>query len=156
MTVQTLSRTLGAQDQIEEFFREAAEDFLKDFGFLIKPDLPIEEKKNVMDIFRAFGNFSVRLWSQKYDVTYRTLRTLQNRPFMSSSLEMAAADAVKLEENDKSLDGRPVVVVLQPLIEGHGTPDGKEYNKRKIWSKAKVWVSSDTGPRLKGEERVLE
>ena len=55
---------------------------------------------------------------------------------------MEAARAVRLEENDAALDGRPIPVVVQPLITARGTPKGKDYQKRKIWSKAVVWVSS--------------
>ena len=154
MTVQTLCQAVGARERIEQLYRAVAEAFLADFTFLVRSELPEEEKESLINTFRAFGDFSIRLWSQKYHVEYSGLWRLRDRRFMLAAPDMIAADAVKLDENDKSLDGRPIAVVLQPLIEGYGTPDGKEYNKRRIWSKAKVWVSSgSTEGCARGKQR---
>ena len=145
-TVQTLSQALEAPQRIEEHYQESVDDFLQKYGFLIQPELSQRERESLLDVYRTFGNFALQLWSQKYDILYRSLPWFQDWVFMSSAQEMIAARAVKLDDQDRSLDGRPIALVLQPLIQGFGTPDGKEYRKAKVWSKAVVWISRDQHP----------
>src|SRR5439155_25802344 len=91
-------------------------------------------------------------------VAYYGVEHFAKKSFSVHSTEMEAARAVRLEENDTALDGRPIPVVVQPLIVAWGTPEGKDYQKRKIWSKAVVWVSSkDTlSPAASLQRTLLE
>jgi hypothetical protein len=99
-------------------------------------------KTQLLDVVVEFGLLALQLWSQKSHVVYHGLNYFSKLSFSVNSDEMQAARVVRLEENDARLDGRPIPIVVQPLIVAFGTPDGKDYQKRKIWSKAVVWVSN--------------
>ena len=120
--------------------------FLERYAPLLDPDIEDQDKRRLLDIVMDFGSLALQLWSQKSEVVCYGLRSFSEQPFSVGSGEMRAARAVRLEENDPALDGRPIPVVVQPLIVAFGTPEGEGYQKRKIWSKAVVWVSSKNKP----------
>jgi hypothetical protein len=100
------------------------------------------DRQLLFGIVGDFGLFALQLWSQKSFVVSSGLKYFSELVFLVNSDEMEAARAVKLEERDTGLDGRPIPVVVQPLIVAFGTPEVKDYQKRKIWSKAVAWVSN--------------
>ncbi len=115
----------------------------------MRPDVPQAAKDELLAIVTAFGNFAIELWSQKYQVRYFCLNKFENRPYRESDEDTELARAVGVEDGDMSLDGRPIPCVVQPLIVGAGSNDGKDYDKSRVWSKAVVWVSKDGKPAPK-------
>lgn len=100
---------------------------------------------DLFTIVQSFSKFAIQLWSQKSEVNCYYLEDFANHRFHQADEQTEIARAVGIDDGDKSLDGRPVPVVVQPLILGFGTHDGKDYNNFKVWSKAVVWVSKDQG-----------
>jgi hypothetical protein len=127
---------------LQQYAESVTESFLKRYAKLLDPEMDGQDKRRLLDIVIEFGSFALKLWSQKSVISIYGLRHFSEKAFSVSSAEMEAARAVRLEESDSGLDGRPIPVVVQPLIVAYGTPEGKDYEKRKIWSKAVVWVSS--------------
>jgi hypothetical protein len=113
-------------------------DFCKDF---VRPGLDEVAEQDLLSIVTAFGNFAIELWSQKYNMGYFGLDSFEGDVYKASDERMELARAVGAEEGDVSLDGRPIPCVVQPLILGYGSSDGKNYDKYRVWSKAVVWVS---------------
>jgi hypothetical protein len=119
-------------------------DFCKDF---VRSGLDEVAKADLLGIVAAFGDFAIELWSQKYVVRYLCLNSFERGVYKVGDGRMELARAVGVEEGDVSLDGRPIPCVVQPLILGYGTSDGKNYDKERVWSKAVVWVSKDGKPK---------
>lgn len=145
-TVGVLSSGEEAKKALNDVYNETTTEFLRKYACLINPGITVDEQQQLRDVVVDFGEFALQLWSQKYDVKYQTLKQLECRSFSVTAEDMEAARAVRLDENDTALDGRPIQAVVQPLIEGYGTPEGKEYDKRKIWSRAVVWISNKNRP----------
>lgn len=123
------------------------EKLLKFCEQFLSPDLPQEAKEELLGIVTAFGKLAIDLWSEKYHVKYFCLNAFEDRVYKASDKEMELAQAVGLGDGDSSLDGRPIPCVVQPLIVGYGTHDGKEYgSKGRVWSPAVVWVSKAGRP----------
>lgn len=140
-TVRTLTQSTLGRAYLHQVYHAVATDILQSIGPLLNPDLPSDEQTTFLDIVAEFGNLALRLWSQNHHVYYHSLHKLKGELFRETRPDLEAAQALRLEKGDRRLDGRPVVVVLQPLILAAGTQDGKNYNKSRIWSKAVVWVS---------------
>ncbi|KAJ9610388.1 hypothetical protein H2200_005165 [Cladophialophora chaetospira] len=143
-TVETLAGSSYAREKIRNAYKNYMEeellDFCKDF---VRPGLDEVAKEDLLGIVAAFGDFAIELWSQKYDVRYFCLNSFERGVYKVSDERMELARAVGVEEGDVSLDGRPIPCVVQPLIIGCGTSDGKNYDISRVWSKAVVWVSKD-------------
>jgi hypothetical protein len=143
-TVKTLASSASAPDKIQKGYHEYLEHTLLRFcGNLVRSDLQQAEKDDLLHTVAAFGDFAIELWSQKYCVQYSCLNAFENRPYSLLDEDMELARAVGVEEGDTSLNGRPIPCLVQPLIRGCGSNDGKDYNKYRVWSKAVVWVSKD-------------
>jgi len=94
---------------------------------LIRPDLPDEEKTELLQIVRGFGKFILELWSHKYHVGRFGLRHFAEKEYSIDNGRMELAKGLGEGEQSDRLEGRPIVVAVQPLIVGYGTPDGKNY-----------------------------
>lgn len=145
-TTKTLSSFSSKRGAILDMYREETDFLINHNSALLAPDLSPKEKQSLFETVTAFGDFAIQLWSHRYAIHFSTLECFKNTPFQVSSPELEAAQAMRLDDNDTSLDGRPIPLVVQPLIEGFGSPEGKDYAKRKVWSKAVVWVSSQAEP----------
>ncbi|EXJ65389.1 hypothetical protein A1O7_01730 [Cladophialophora yegresii CBS 114405] len=143
-TVETLAGSPYAREKIQNAYKKYMEeellDFCKDF---VRSGLDEVAKGDLLSIVAAFGDFAIEIWSQKYDVQYFCLNSFERDVYKVSDERMELARAVGVEEGDVSLDGRPIPCVVQPLILGYGTSDGKNYDRKRVWSKAVVWVSKD-------------
>jgi hypothetical protein len=104
-----------------------------------------ECSKSLSDLVARFGELALQLWSTKLNIVYY-LREYGNILFAPVSEENQASRVVRLDEYDTALDGRPIQAVVQPVIAAFGAPDEKEYQKRKIWAKAVVWISNRDRP----------
>lgn len=146
-TVQTLAGSDQARMIIASSYRRYLEDkVLPRYGKLICTPLRESDRDELVTIMESFGNLSIELWSQKTNVRCHFLEAFADQVYTQADKHMEIAQAVGIEDGDTRLDGRPIPVVVQPLILGFGTHDGKDYEKCKIWSRAVVWVSKDEEP----------
>lgn len=148
-----LSDVPVCREILESYCKQRIDDFIADYTPLISPEAQQEAKASLGNPFIKMGKFALRLWSTKLGVETETLDEFHDRPFAQQSDTMQAARAVRLDENDASLNGRPIQVVLQPLIVGIGETDGKGSGKKRVWSKAIVWVSRRNKPQPKPVQR---
>lgn len=122
------------------------EELLPQCGQLIRSQLPQSDMDELTRIIESFGNFAIELWSQNTRLTCVYLESFEDKVYHHADKHMEIARAVGIDESDTKLDGRPIPVVVQPLILGYGTHDGKDYEKYKVWSKAVVWVRKNEEP----------
>lgn len=130
----------------EKYCKKRVEEFCERHVELLNQSSISNARKSLCDPMERFGELALQLWSTKIDIRYCHLGTYGNTQFALASEEMQAARVVRLDEYDTALDGRPIQVVVQPMIAAFGTPDGKEYQKKKIWAKAGVWISNKDRP----------
>lgn len=137
--------------------RYLEESLLPKCAELVRNPLPQSDKDELMAIIESFGDLAIELWSEKPNIKCQYLDQFERVPYHHADKRMEIARAVGIEANDAKLDGRPIPVLVQPLIVGCGTHDGKDYDKHRIWSKAVVWVSknkkSATAPADGGIEK---
>ncbi|KPI45756.1 uncharacterized protein AB675_251 [Cyphellophora attinorum] len=141
-TVRVLAETARLQGRLDRMFDTHAAEILLEAGPLLDSRLSKRERSDFAELVQKFGNLALQLWSQNHEPKYVLPRMLKGMQFKHSSPDMEAARVVGLEKGDRSLDGRPIMVVLQPLIQGFGDQNGHDYDKHRIWSKAVVWVSN--------------
>lgn len=116
--------------------------FLERYSTLIQQSLDQEELEILLNIISRFGEFALQLWALKTEINFEELAYFRHKKFGVHSPEMAAAHIVQLEPGDTRLDGRPISIVVQPLIVALRKADNKKPEKRKIWAKGVVWLSN--------------
>lgn len=153
-TVRVLTSSDKARKEIATFYQECVEDtIMRDCKDFVESDLPQAAKDDLLAIVAAFGDFSIELWSQKSNVKYYGLKQLEDRVYAVADEEIDLARAVGVEEGDTGLDGRPIPVVVQPLVLGYGSHDGREYDRSRIWSRAIVWVNKEGKVPMKSDRK---
>lgn len=120
------------------YTRYLEESLLPKCGELVRNPLPQSDKDELMAIIGSFGDLAIELWSQKSNIKCQYLDTFEHIPYQHADKRMEIARAVGIETGDAKLDGRPIPVLVQPLILGCGTHDGKDYDKHRTWSRAVV------------------
>lgn len=129
----------------EKYCKETVENFCKRYGELLKRSSIADAQESLLDPVARFGELALQLWSTNFNIVYY-LGEYGNILFAPVSEENQASRVVRLDEYDTALDGWPIQVVVQPMIAAFGTPDGKDYQKKKIWAKAGVWISNKDRP----------
>ena len=104
----------------------------------------LQRRTQLLEIFERTGELFSKLWSQKTCIGIFTLQDLLKCPFKIASEVLEAHAAHKVEAGDKSMDGKPVQMVVEPAIVAWGNERGESYNAYKIWARAVVWMSSGT------------
>ena len=51
---------------------------------------------------------------------------------------------VRYDEHEDNLHGKPISVVVHPLLKAFGTDEAKNYDKSRVWAPAVVWLDSST------------
>lgn len=60
--------------------------------------------------------------------------------FNATSSVMSAHRLHKLDEDDTRLDGKKVLLVVQPAVLAFGDENGESYDQSKVWARANVLV----------------
>lgn len=130
----------------QPYYIDFKREFLEKYAKLLDESISQEDKDWLVDIASRFGEFSIELWSLKAKISVEELPVLRSKRFVGHSMELTAARGVGLDDsNSASCDGRPITMVLQPLIFAYRKPAGeKMLEQKKVWAKAVVWVSNRT------------
>jgi hypothetical protein len=145
-TVAILGDAHRNSPEVRTYYIDFTRGFVKKYAKLLDGSLSQEDKDRdwLVEIASRFGEFSMDLWSLKANISVEELPVLRSKRFSGHSMELTAARGVGLDDsNNASCDGRPITVVLQPLIFAYRKPAGeKKLEEKKIWAKAVVWVSN--------------
>jgi len=142
-TVELLTRKKSnSRESRENCYVDLTEMFLERYSTLIQQPLDQEEREILQRIISHFGEFALQLWALKTEIKFEELAYFRHKEFGVHSQQMAAAHIVQLEPGDTRLDGRPISIVLQPLIVALRKADDKKPEKWKIWAKGVVWLSN--------------
>jgi hypothetical protein len=140
--VELLTRKISNSQELRHgCYEKSTQLFLERYSSLIQQPLNQEERQILLEIISRFGEFALQLWVQKTEIKFEDLTYFRHKKFEVNSQEMAAARIVQLETNDTRLDGRPIPMVVQPLIVALRNSNNKKPEKQKIWAKGVVWLS---------------
>ncbi|KAE9364640.1 hypothetical protein N431DRAFT_497102 [Stipitochalara longipes BDJ] len=102
-----------------------------------------KQASSFLDIYQETGTLSYSLWTQKTTLTcHSTLSEMGPRTFDAKSKYLKPHPLVNYDDHDDKLKGKPITLIVHPLIQAFGTGDGKDYNKGRIWASAEVWLDS--------------
>lgn len=63
-------------------------------------------------------------------------------PFHPDCKDFIPHSSVKFEEFEDQLKGRPITLIVHPLLQLYGTDDAKDYDRVSTWAPAEVWLDS--------------
>lgn len=110
-----------------------------------------QAKSGLDDIAIRTAELSGKLWTQKQRWTiwrWQDLKPIgaeyQELMYQSGAPNMQphAFHNAELSEDGDALNGRAAVLLFQPAVVTWGNADGGDYESKKIWRKAVVWLRS--------------
>jgi hypothetical protein len=128
-----------ASRQASNFLRGAARHLINE-----------EAKANCGDklqaIYREAGTVSYMLWTRRTTMRCYTLHEMGRPLFNPDSQRLAPHTSVKYDNHKDQLKGKPISVLVHPLLEVYGTDDAKDYDQGRTWASAEVWLDSRKPP----------
>jgi len=119
-------------------------DELEVIKLLIQPlEKPLRDTfcDSLVILFEEAGALAMRLWTQRTGIECHFGPQLAKEQFTVNSPIMQAHPLHKLDDpDDHCLDGRPVKLTLHPAVLRLGTHDAENYDERRVWAKAVVWL----------------
>lgn len=99
---------------------------------------------SVAKMYKAAAQLAFDVWTQRTDMRFVGLHELdhQDRVFDISNPRQSPHSLVRYENHDGELKGRPIQVVVHPLVDVYGNSQGENYDRRITWVPAEVWVDS--------------
>lgn len=94
--------------------------------------------EDLRSLFLMASGISVQLWTQRTHI--RVLWKQELGLFKVNSPLMSAHRLHRLDEDDPRLDGKGILVVIQPAVVAFGDSYGENYDTMKVWLKAIVIV----------------
>jgi hypothetical protein len=137
---------------IHEACLQHAEKLLKtSYSLLIKDTHADNMKKELEKLLLEAGDLSYHLWTQKVDIEYFSLKELPtNFDQKHEYLEEHPSQKAQVMENEASLDGKPIWLVVHPAVLAYGDSDGSNYDAFNVWKKATVWI----GPVIESPDQA--
>jgi hypothetical protein len=101
-----------------------------------------EKKKELQAIYQQAGTLSYRLWTQRANLRCTTLREMGRPTFDADNEYLTPHSLVRYDDHEDRLKGKPITLIVHPLIQAFGTNEGKDYGSGRIWACAEVWLDS--------------
>jgi len=79
---------------------------------------------------------------QSQNQRLETLRHLHQPTFDPESKDLIPHSSVKFDQFEDQLEGRPITLIVHPLLQLYGTNDAKNYDQGSVWAPAEVWLDS--------------
>lgn len=113
---------------------------------LIRSEVTESELEESLSIVENFAELAIEILLNTSAPKCFYLEAFKHTPYTAANKQMDLAAAVRGEEGDSRLDGRPIPVLLKPFMMGFDRLDGSQSGKGKIWSQAVVRVNNDGKP----------
>lgn len=107
---------------------------------ITKSDATSDRVQRLERIFRKAGTISCQLWTQRTYFSCRGLPELQDESFSMNSPIMELHPLIHLDEAPTRLNGHPIAMVVNPLVQVCGTDEAEDYDQTRVWAKAVVWL----------------
>lgn len=116
-----------------------AKEFETEFGFLLQ-ELDEESREDLANLFTSFATLCLRLWKIRTDIGVFGMPGFVGAKFDLGSEHMDG-EQVTVSSLGPKLNGRPIGVVMRPLIVAEPVVAAGKPPHQVVWSKALVWVS---------------
>ncbi|TGO11633.1 hypothetical protein BTUL_0105g00230 [Botrytis tulipae] len=130
------------ETQIAEVANRQASDFLEGAAQYL---IGNEGRETIADklraIYREAASVSYMLWTRRTTLKILTLKDIA-REFHPEIKHLVPHSSVNYEKHEDQLRGRAISIIVHPLLLVHGTDDAKDYNHRRVWAPAEVWLDS--------------
>lgn len=107
---------------------------------ITKNDMTSDRAQRLEKIFQTAGELSCQLWTQRTYFRCRGLPELESELFSIDSPIMELHPLIHLDETPTRLNGHPIVIVVNPLVQVGGTDEAEDYDQTRVWAKAVVWL----------------
>jgi hypothetical protein len=109
---------------------------------IIRKEFDLDSKlgKQLIRIYQEAAEISYRLWTQRITLKCSTLQDLS--VFDAENVSLAPHPLVHPDDHEDQLLGRPITVVVHPLLQAYGTVEADHYNIGRVLTPAIVWFDS--------------
>ncbi|KLJ07401.1 hypothetical protein EMPG_17131 [Blastomyces silverae] len=135
----------GILSRTTTFYEKSTQSFIDMVAPLLKPlseGAVAKRLRSLVHIMATTGTLVLRLRQQNYDVKSLSYDSglLQGETFSRESNTMEPHPALRLKQDDKSLDGADIDFTIQPAIIASWFDGPEEEERVKVWTKAVVWA----------------
>lgn len=109
---------------------------------LIRDGAETNSGSKLQSIYQMAANISYMMWTRRATLKCYTLRHLHQQTFHPESKNLIPHSSVKFDQFEDQLEGRPISLIVHPLLELYGTNDAKNYDQGSVWAPAEVWLDS--------------
>ncbi|PQE13093.1 hypothetical protein CJF30_00003003 [Rutstroemia sp. NJR-2017a BBW] len=127
--------TTVADRRASEFLNSPARYMISD-----KADANYGDKLRA--IYREAASVSYMLWTRRTTLRCWSLEDMGRPVFQPDSKELVPHSSVNFEDHEDQLEGRPITILVHPLLKAYGTDEAKEYDRDRVWAPAEVWLDS--------------
>ncbi|KAL4734479.1 hypothetical protein BDV11DRAFT_198112 [Aspergillus similis] len=151
-TLRGLCRSAGnskpsfLQERIEVMSKDFATDFDSSLaGVLLRhPEMDAaaaSRARELQQLYSCAAQLALSLWTQRPLIICRSQGDAPGAPvFDVSDPVMRAHRLHQLDEDDHKLDGKEIVLFLQPAVLAFGSENAEHYDQYKVWASAVVVV----------------
>jgi hypothetical protein len=93
-------------------------------------------------IFNEAASMAYMLWTRRTDMRVYSLHDMGETLFDAESPYFEPDTLVRHDDHDDGLRGRPITMVVHPLLKAYGTDEAKDYDEGRVWAKGVVWLDS--------------
>lgn len=98
--------------------------------------------EKIRSAYHEAAALSYKLWTRRTAMRLKSLYDLQHLPFNVDDIRLVPHPTVRYEEHEDQLEGKPITVIVHPLLEVYGTDEAEDYDKGRVWACAEVWLES--------------
>jgi hypothetical protein len=124
-----------AQQQASEFLAGPA-------SFLIEHKTKTESIYKLKRIYDEAAKQCFLLWTRRSNMKCCTLRDVSPLAFDADSTAFDPDPLVRHDDHKDQLKGRPITLLVHPLLLACGTDEAKDYDQQRVWAKGVVWLNS--------------
>ncbi|KAL4952076.1 hypothetical protein BDW69DRAFT_195934 [Aspergillus filifer] len=97
--------------------------------------------KELQQLYEGAAQLALSLWTQRSLIVCRSLGDVPNAPVFDVRNPVVRAHRLhKLDEDDHKLDGKKIVLFVQPAFLAFGSENAEHYDQYKVWASAVVVV----------------
>ncbi|PQE32768.1 kinesin heavy chain protein [Rutstroemia sp. NJR-2017a WRK4] len=131
------------QEMITTVADRRASEFLKSPArYMISDKADANYGDKLRSIYREAASISYMLWTRRTTLRCWTLEDMGRPVFHPDSKELVPHSSVNFEEHEDQLEGRPITILVHPLLKAYGTDEAKDYDRDRVWAPAEVWLDS--------------
>jgi hypothetical protein len=98
--------------------------------------------KKLKPIYQEAASISYMLWTRRTTMKCVTLQEMDRPIFDVENAYLVLHPLVHPENHKDELKGRPITLIVHPLLQVYGTDEARDYDEGRVWIPAEVWLDS--------------